>query len=623
MPASKLESKTRLYLRAFVYIRPFRRRIIAAALLSIIVGLVSGVATYSFLPVFTLVFQPNELSNAAAPAAAAPSIGPLSLLAEMPRHATIWFGELFIRVSGAGTVFARLVRLVAFIICLTTMAALVRFVIDYIFMTVQANGTLQLRQQTFTHLTRLPLRFFNHTKSGTIIARVENDIGGTISMVSKSIADVVINTFLVLIYLGLLFLINTRLTLLTFPFLIVVGLGTAWVGVWVRKNRQKILALQGDIVAIIHEFLSGIRVIKAFVAEESEQGRWNHSIRYWYKLEVLNGLNKFMPLRAAEVIMALIAGSLLIAGGWFIINETMAVPELLLFFVLLIRFQQPVMALSRVWIDIQNGLAYATRAFNLLGEPIEPQNGARTITSLKDKIEFRNVSFDHGEGDVVQNISFTIKRGQVIALVGPSGSGKSTISDLLLRFYDVTGGQILIDGIPINSITLNSYRSLFGVVTQDIFLFHDTIRNNIAYALKGDINDAQIKAAAKAAHADEFIENLPAGYDTMVGERGIRLSGGQRQRIAIARAIIRNPSVLILDEATSALDTKSERMVQQAIDRLIAGRTALVVAHRLSTIQKADLILAINKGHLIEYGTHQQLLKQEGLYRSLWEMQST
>lgn len=623
MQASKPESKTKLYLRAFVYIRPFSRRIIIAVLLSTVVGLVSGVATYSFLPVFSLVFQQTELSGAAATATSVSSIGPVSFLAEVQRGATSWFGKLFIIVSGSGTIFSRLVRLITFIISLTAITALVRFVIDYIFMTVQANGTLQLRQQTFAHLTRLPLRFFNKTKSGTIIARMENDIGGTISMVSKSIADVVINIFMALIFLSLLFLINTRLTLITFPFLLVIGLGTAWVGVWVRKNRQKILALQGDIVAIIHEFLSGIRVVKAFVAEEQEEERWNQSIRYWYKLEVLNSLNKFLPIRVGEIIMAVIAGSLLITGGWFIINKDMEVPELLLFFVLLIRFQQPVMALSRIWIDIQNGLAYAARAFNLLSEPVEVRDGLQAISTLTSKIEFHNVSFNHGEGDVVKNITFTIKRGQVIALVGPSGSGKSTISDLLLRFYEATSGKILIDGIATNLITLGSYRSLFGVVTQDTFLFHDTIRNNIAYALRGGANDIQIKAAAQAAHADEFIKNLPAGYDTMVGERGVRLSGGQRQRIAIARALIRNPSVLILDEATSALDTKAERMVQQAIDHLIVGRTALVVAHRLSTVQKADLILVINKGRLVESGTHQQLLDQGGLYSSLWEMQST
>lgn len=623
MQASKPESKTRLYLRAFAYIRPFSRRIIVAVLLSTVVGLVSGVATYSFLPVFSLVFQQTELSGAAATATSAPSTSPVSFLAEMQRGATSWFGKLFIIVSGSGTIFSRLVRLITFIISLTAITALVRFVIDYIFMTVQANGTLQLRQQTFAHLTRLPLRFFNKTKSGTIIARMENDIGGTISMVSKSIADVVINIFMALIFLSLLFLINTRLTLITFPFLLVIGLGTAWVGVWVRKNRQKILALQGDIVAIIHEFLSGIRVVKAFVAEEQEEERWNQSIRYWYKLEVLNSLNKFLPIRAGEIIMAVIAGSLLITGGWFTINKDMEVPELLLFFVLLIRFQQPIMALSRIWIDIQNGLAYAARAFNLLSEPVEVRDGLQAISTLTSKIEFHNVSFDHGEGDVVKNITFTIKRGQVIALVGPSGSGKSTISDLLLRFYEATSGKILIDGIATNLITLGSYRSLFGVVTQDTFLFHDTIRNNIAYALRGGANDIQIKAAAQAAHADEFIKNLPAGYDTMVGERGVRLSGGQRQRIAIARALIRNPSVLILDEATSALDTKAERMVQQAIDHLIVGRTALVVAHRLSTVQKADLILVINKGRLVESGTHQQLLDQGGLYSSLWGMQST
>lgn len=605
MPLSQYKQQLVIYRRAFEWIRQDTSRILIAGLFSFVLSVTSGVVTYSFLPVFQVVFE-------------SPSTG----VGINGQALTQQANRFLLQAAGEGSKESQLARLIMVIVVLSLVTTGLGLLVDYLFIEVQARGTERLRRLVFAHLCELPMTFYNKTKTGTLISRVENDIGGTVAMVTGSIADFTLNIFLAIALIAILVIIQPYLTLIVLPVLVLVWAALMWVGRWVQHNRQRILALQADIVALMQEFFGGMRIIKGFSAEGFEQRRWRDSVVYWRKLEVVNSLNKVLPRRLSELVALFILAAVLLAGGRMVIQATLSVSELLLFFVVLMRFQQPASNLSRVWLHIQDGMAYTKRTLELLREPAERLTGTKPLPRSFQTIQFQNVFFDYGEEAVLKNISFSLARGQVIALVGPSGSGKSTLADLLIRFYEPTAGEIRIDGVLINDIALRPYRALFGIVSQDTFLFHDTIYNNITYALPSKVTKAQAVAAAVAANADGFIQKLPAGYDTIIGDRGVRLSGGQRQRIAIARAIIRNPQILIFDEATSSLDTKSERAVQAAIDRLVRDRTTLVIAHRLSTVQKANRILTIHDGQIVEAGTHQELLGRDGLYRHLWQLQS-
>jgi len=606
MPSTSFKASWQLYVRAFGYIKSQSWLIILAGVLSVVLSVTSGVATYSFFPVFNVVFQEQgSLAEATGSGAIAGATR-----------------GLYASVAGKGPVMSQLARLVALIVGLSFASAVLALLVDGIFISVQAEGTKRLREDTFGHLTELPLVFYDKTKAGTIISRIENDIGGTVSMVTQSLSQVLVNTFLGLVFFGLLMTIHFKLTLLVLPFLMLAGLLVGMVGRLIRRNREKILALQADIVAIMAEFLGGIKIIKGFVAEEFEKKRWSKAVGYWRKLEIINNINKAFPQRLSEVVAVAIAGAVLMGGGRYIIEGSLMVAELLLFFVVLVRWQQPASALARVWWQVQDGLAHAGRAFDLLDKKVELSSGLAPVKGLNREISFTGVSFDYGEEAVIEDIDLTLRRGAVTALVGPSGSGKSTVADLLMRFYEPTRGEIMLDGQDVREFDYRSYRQLFGVVTQETFLWHDTVRENIVYGLEREVADEELFRAARAAHAHEFVMKLPRGYDTVVGDRGVRLSGGQRQRIAIARAIIRNPQVLVLDEATSSLDTQSERMVQKALDNLITSRTSLVIAHRLSTVVAADVIYVMHEGKIVQRGKHRQLVGEDGLYRHLWELQS-
>ena len=606
MQSTSFKASWQLYVRAFGYIKSRIWLIVLAGALSVVLSVTSGLATYSFFPVFNVVFQEQG-----------------SLVEATGSGSVVGAAHyLYTSVAGKGPVMSQLARLVALIVGLSFASAVLALLVDGIFILVQATGTQRLREDTFGHLAELPLGFYDKTKAGTIISRIENDIGGSISMVTQSLSQVLVNTFLALVFLGLMVSIHGKLTSLVLPFLLVAGLLVGMVGRLIRRNRERILALQANIVAIMAEFLGGIKIIKGFVAEEFEKKRWSKAVGYWRKLEIINNINKAFPQRLSEVVAVAIAGAVLMGGGWYISKASLSVAELLLFFVVLVRWQQPATALARVWWQVQDGLAHAGRAFDLLDKKIERSSGSAPTAGLSRDISLIGLSFDYGDGVVIDNADLTLRKGAVTALVGPSGSGKSTVADLLMRFYEPTRGKITLDGQDVREFGYRSYRQLFGVVTQETFLWHSTVRENIVYGLERAVAEEELFRAAKAAYAHEFITSLSQGYDTVVGDRGVRLSGGQRQRIAIARAIIRNPQVLILDEATSALDTQSERMVQKALDNLITSRTSLVIAHRLSTIVAADMIYVMHEGRIVQQGKHRQLVSEDGLYRHLWELQS-
>jgi subfamily B ATP-binding cassette protein MsbA len=376
--------------------------------------------------------------------------------------------------------------------------------------------------------------------------------------------------------------------------------------------------------SVLQEAVTGVRLVKSFRAEPYEERRFlDASDRYSDGLMRITRV-AFLSQPITEFLGTLVAVAILWIGARMVlVSGTLQSAQLITFLVIVMRLLQPMKQLSQIPTVAQQALAASDRLFEVLDSPSEPMmdKGTRTVDGFHESVKFESVSFAYEEEPVLAGVDFIARKGEVVALVGPSGAGKSTLVDLIPRFYEPTGGRILVDGVDTRDILLTSLRSLTGIVSQDTVLFNDTVRNNIAYGVSDRFTDEQIIAAARAANAHGFISELPKGYETVLGERGTRLSGGQRQRIAIARALLIDPPILILDEATSALDTESERLVQEAIDRLLAGRTVFVIAHRLSTVIHADQILVLDRGRIVERGSHQDLLGLRGVYFRLYSMQ--
>ena len=393
----------------------------------------------------------------------------------------------------------------------------------------------------------------------------------------------------------------------------------------IRRRAARTQEQLAGITSVISETLSSIRIVKAFAMKAYEVKRFSNETHKYYKLMLRKDILRLVSSPISEIIGASIAALLLWIGARdVLVAQSISSEDFIRFILLLFSLFGPMKKLSNVFNELQNGLASADRVFSILDTKSDIINvpDATHVDNLEKEIIFKDLSFHYGNKDeqVLKNINFSISSGQIIALVGPSGAGKSTLVDLIPRFYDTTKGSIFIDDNNIKEIDINSLRSLMGIVTQETFLFNDTVRANISYGVES-LSDDIIKDAAIAANAHEFIKKLPDGYETIIGERGVSLSGGQRQRIAIARAIVKNPPILILDEATSSLDTESEKKVQQAIEKLMRNRTVIVIAHRLSTVHNADKIIVLDKGEIIDEGSHDELINRDGIYKQLHNMQ--
>lgn len=490
--------------------------------------------------------------------------------------------------------------------------------------TLQEYVTRDLRNALYRHLVHLPLGFFTRMKTGQILSRVLTDTAETRLVLTQVVTQSLQSAAMVLAYVAFLFGLSWRLTLIA---LLVAPLLIATLQPILRKLRKRARRrgnVHGEMASVLQETIGGIRLVKSFAAERYEEGRFvEGSERYAGSTVRLTRL-AFLAPPITEIIGMLVALSLLWIGAReVLVAGTMSGADLIAFLLYVLRLLQPLKQLSQAPTTAQSSLASAERIFEVLDVPSELQQdtGRRGEVRFEREIAFENVSFAYEAEPVLQDVTFTAVKGQVIALVGPSGAGKTTLADLIPRFYEPVSGRITIDGVDTREIRLGALRSIMGIVSQDTVLFNDTVTNNIAYGAAGRFTQAQIEGAARAANADQFIRALPEGYDALLGERGLRLSGGQRQRIAIARALLHDPPILILDEATSALDTESERLVQEALDRLLRGRTVFVIAHRLSTVAHADQILVLENGRVVERGTHQELLARGGLYQRLYSMQ--
>lgn len=494
---------------------------------------------------------------------------------------------------------------------------------NYLMSYVGQSVIIDIRAAVFKKLQRLSVSFYDKNKTGTIMSYVTNDVNALQSAMVENTIEMITEGFILIGSVVAMIYLDWRLTLFTVCTFPVVLWFMEFFGKKIRKTGGRIQECTADITSVLQESVASARVIKSFVREDYEVDRFDVENRANFRANMKNAQLMATLTPVVELVAAIGVTMIIWYGGNNVINGTITAGSLVAFLTYAVNIANPIKRLTRVIGNIQKALAAAQRVFMIIDMPeeIAESRDAKQLPEVSGKVEFQNVSFAYDDkGNVITDLSFSVKPGEVIAIVGPSGAGKSTIANLLPRFYDVNKGDIKIDGHSVREVTLDSLREQVGIVPQETMLFNGSVYNNILYG-RLDATKEEIEAAAKAANAHDFIMQLTDGYETKLGDRGVNLSGGQRQRIAIARAILKNPRILILDEATSALDTESERVVQEALDRLMVGRTSFVIAHRLSTVKNADKILVLEKGNLVESGTHDELLALDGLYAHLYKIQ--
>jgi subfamily B ATP-binding cassette protein MsbA len=594
-----------VYKRLLPYLRPHGWRMAITIVANLIAALLDGFAIALLIPFLNILFHQ--------PATA------------MPRG---FVGNLLDAIVGGRIIPGDEMRSLRNVIILVMVAVILKNFLVWIAgqygATLQEYVTRDLRNSVYRHLAHLPLGYFTQMKAGQILSRVINDTFETRLILTQIVTQSLQSASLVLVYIAILFSISWKLSLIALVILPLLGFSLQPMLRKLRRGNLRRGNVHGEMTSVLQETISGIRLVKASGAESYEEARFAEGSNNYARSSLKLARLALLAPPITEIIGTLIAVLILWIGAWQVLRGgTMTGATLLAFLTLVLRLLQPLKQLSQMRTTAQSSLASAERLFEILDSPAEFQRdrGTREKAAFERDLRFENVNFSYGDAPVLTGIDLTARKGEVVALVGPSGSGKSTLVDLIPRFYEPAQGRILVDGVDTRDIKLPALRALTGIVSQETVLFHDTVRNNIAYGAAEKYTQAQIEAAARAANAHEFITELPHGYDTLLGERGTRLSGGQRQRLAIARALLSDPPILILDEATSALDTESERLVQEAIDRLLRGRTVFVIAHRLSTIAHADQILVLDRGEIVEQGSHAELLARRGAYYRLYSLQ--
>jgi len=605
------------YARILKYIRPYRLVLALSILCSIFFSIFSGISIYLIIPLLQTLFSGHATAAAVTPG---PSLLPSWLIAAKDA-VTASFQQMVFRADPADSLLnICIVIVVAFLI-----KNLFGYLQSNLMIYVEQGLTRDLRDALYRHIHELPLAYFTNERTGNLISRIMNDVPIINTGISATFQTMIREPLLLVVYITITLVISWQLTLIAFVVFPLVLLVIAGVGRRVHNESGLAQERIADLTSVLHETISGVKVVKAFGMEEFENKKFARESNGYFRtiLRVTNVRNLASP--TTEFLSAAAGGVIIWYGGLQVLGHgSMSASEFLGFLFAMFQLMPPIKELSNVNNRIQEASAAGRRVFEILDtEPnIKDAPDARILPAFTKDIRFRDVSFRYSDGEVVlSGIDLTIRKGEVVAIVGPSGAGKSTLIDLIPRFYDPTGGGILIDGTDLREVQLKSLRDMIGIVTQETILFNDTVRNNIAYGLD-DCPPERVVDAAKAANAHDFIMEMPHGYDSVIGERGVKISGGERQRLALARAILKNPPILILDEATSALDTESEILVQEAIERLMAGRTSIVIAHRLSTIQHADRIVVIEAGKIVETGKHAVLIrKSRGLYRKLYQLQ--
>jgi len=610
----------RLYLRLLSYLKPHLWFLLGSIIFMALYAGTSGVSLTMVVPLTKIIFEGGSSPGEQGELPQAPST---SLSEKIDKLAKL-DKEAFVEIIGGETKLEHLKRFCIFLLVIFAVKNLFWYGQSFLIVRVEQGVIRDLRDAVYSHYHQLPLQYFHGSRAGELISRITNDINLVRGAVANGLANVLRNSFLVVVFLVMVFWASWQLALVSLlilpPSIILISL----VGRQLRVRSAITQEKMANITSTLEETITGIRVVKAFGMEKSEQSKFKRYTGDFFKTMVkLTRIGSLAP-PLTEYLGVLVGVLILWYGGQkILVDQTITTERFFLFLVATFSLMQPIKVLSHANIDIQQGLAAGKRIFDIVDTqptiitPVSPT----VLNAPREQIRFEDVTFGYDpKKPVLEDVSFTVKVGEVIAIVGPSGAGKTTLVDLLPRFYDPQRGRVEIDGVDIKEVDISKLRGLMGIVTQETILFNDTVKNNISYGSDG-VQLQAIKEVARIAKATQFIEQLPERYDTSIGDRGVKLSGGERQRLAIARALLKNPPILIFDEATSALDSESEILVQEAIENMMRGRTSFVIAHRLSTIRHASRIIVLDQGRIVEQGKHQELLELGGLYKKLYEMQ--
>ncbi len=601
----------KIYFRIIRYIKKYNRFIVLSVIMSLLFSVFSALSIYLTIPLLKTLFAGGQQIQSS------PSDNLTGFYQNIQR--------VFENYILSGSKESAILKISLLVLTAFLLKNITGF-FQSVFMQYVEKGVLRdIRYEMYEKINKLSIRYFTQEKTGNLISRMTNDINAIQSGISAAFSNLIKDPLLIIIYLILSLSISWQMTLMSFAIFPVTVLIVAKIGSSLRRRSQRVQEKLSEILSVINETIYGAKIIRSFKAEKYRNNVFRQENDKHYKLIMKTSVTSELASPITEF-LTIFAGVIIIwfGGREILIYNTLKPEEFLGFLFILFQLVTPIKNLSTVSNRIQESAASGQRIFEILDYPVEvyESDNAVSFSIFSSSIDIKNASFYYDKGNYILNdLNLKINKSEILAIVGPSGSGKSTFVDLISRFYDVTSGEILIDGINIKNIKLADFRNLIGIVPQETILFNDTVRNNIVFGME-NISDEQLINAAKNANALEFIENLQQGFDSVVGERGLKLSGGQKQRIAIARALLRNPQILILDEATSSLDTESERIVQAAIDNLMINRTSIVIAHRLSTIKNANKIIVIDDNRIIQCGTHEELIADnKGLYKKLYEIQ--